>query len=44
MNPLRSQANYTKLLKAKDGVHFYQQGYGFLASILSNKIQFINLD
>ena len=41
---MRSQANYTKFLKAKDGVHFNQQGYEFFAPILSNKIRSINLD
>ena len=39
-----SQPNYTKMLNAKDGVHFNQQGYEFLATILSNKIRSINLD
>ena len=38
---MRSQPSYTKLLKAKDGVHFNQQGYEFFAPILSNKIRSI---
>ena len=41
---MRWQPNYKKLLKAKDGVHFNQQGYEFFAPILSNKIRSINLD
>ena len=38
---MRSQPNYAKLLKAKDGVHFNQHGYEFFAPILSNKIRSI---
>ena len=42
---MRSQPNYSKFLKAKDGVHFNQQGYEFFAPILANKIRSIeNLD
>lgn len=42
---MRSQPNYSKFLKPKDGVHFNQQGYEFFAPILSNKIRSIeNLD
>ena len=38
---LRSRSNYYKLLKAKDGVHFNQQGYEFLTQTLAKKIQLI---
>ena len=38
---MQAQPNYTKFLKPKDGVHFNQQGYEFLAPILSNKIRAI---
>ena len=38
---MRSQPNYAKFLKPKDGVHFNQQGYEFFAPILSQKIQSI---
>ena len=32
---MRSQPNYAKFLKSKDGVHFNQQGYEFFAPILT---------
>ncbi|MEY2833997.1 MAG: Esterase [Cyanobacteriota bacterium] len=38
---MRSQPNYSKFLKLKDGVHFNQQGYEFFAPILLEKIQSI---
>jgi isoamyl acetate esterase len=38
---MRSQPNYSKFLKLKDGVHFNQQGYEFFAPILIEKIQSI---
>jgi isoamyl acetate esterase len=38
---MRSQSNYSKFLKNKDGVHFNEQGYEFLTQILLTKIQSI---
>ncbi|WP_019508871.1 GDSL-type esterase/lipase family protein [Pleurocapsa sp. PCC 7319] len=38
---MRSQSNYSRFLKSKDGVHFNQQGYEFLTQVLSQKIQSI---
>lgn len=38
---MRSQPNYSKFLKIKDGVHFNQQGYEFLTQVLAQKIQSI---
>ena len=36
---MQSQANYQRLLKPKDGVHFNQQGYEFFAPVLADKIK-----
>ena len=36
---MQSQANYSRFLKLKDGVHFNRQGYDFLAPMLINKIR-----
>jgi len=38
---MRSQSNYSRFLKTKDGVHFNQQGYEFLTPILKEKIKSI---
>ena len=38
---MRSQPNYAKFLKPKDGVHFNRQGYEFFVPILANKIKSI---
>ena len=38
---MRSQSNYSKFLETRDGVHFNQQGYEFLARVLAEKIQLI---
>ena len=40
---MRSQQNYSKFLKPKDGVHFNQHGYEFFAPILIEKINSIPL-
>ena len=36
---MQSQANYSRFLKPKDGVHFNRQGYEFFAPILVDKIK-----
>lgn len=41
---MRSQADYSQFLQLKDGVHFNQQGYEFLASVLTNKLQSIKVE
>ena len=38
---MRSKSDYSKFLKAKDGVHFNQLGYEFLTQVLAQKIQSI---
>lgn len=38
---MRSQSDYSKFLKAKDGVHFNQLGYEFLTQVIAQKIQSI---
>ena len=35
---MRADSNYSRFLKTKDGVHLNEQGYEFLAQILSRKI------
>ena len=41
---MRSPADYSQFLKFQDGVHFNQQGYEFLASILTNKLKSIKVE
>lgn len=38
---MKSQANYSKYLKSKDGVHLNQEGYEFMALVLLKKIRSI---
>lgn len=38
---MRSHSNYSKFLKAEDGVHLNRQGYEFLTQILAKKIRSI---
>ena len=39
---MRRQSNYSRFLRAKDGVHFNSQGYEFLTQVLFEKIQSIS--
>ena len=41
---MRPPADYSQFLKLQDGVHFNQQGYEFLASVLTNKLKSIKVE